>query len=112
MKTRFIRILSLTLALLLCSAILPASAESAAEKADPETLIRKKLRLPCSDLREAGAARHVFTHQIWQMTIYKADAEASASAPDGYTFVPLDQLAKLPLPAAMNAAVKLLMPSA
>lgn len=70
-----------------------------------ESAVRKKLRLSLSGLREVGAARHVFTHQLWQMTLYKADAEASASAPAGYSFVPLDQLGALPLPVAMNAAV-------
>ena len=82
--------------------------ESAAEEADPETLIRKKLRLPCSNLREAGAARHVFTHRIWLMHICKTSAEAEASAPAGYEFIPLEKLKDLPLPAAMNAAVSVL----
>ena len=68
----------------------------------------KKLRLSLSPLRDAGTARHVFTHQIWQMHIYETDAEASASAPAGYEFIPLDHLKDLTLPAAMNAAVKVL----
>ena len=68
-------------------------------------LIRGKLRLDCSLPADAGSARHVFTHQVWQMRLYRTDAEASASAPAGYTFVPLSRLRSLPLPAAMNAAV-------
>ena len=69
---------------------------------------RKKLSLPLSAPVPAGTARHVFTHQIWQMSIYKADAEASAPAPEGYEFIPLDQLDQLTLPVAMNAAVSVL----
>ena len=73
----------------------------------PEDLhiqIRKKLHLLTGPLSDAGSARHVFTHQIWQMHICKTDAEASASAPAGYSFVPLEQLDSLALPVAMNAA--------
>ena len=81
----------------------------------PEELlpaVSRKLRLSLSPLRDAGSARHVFTHQIWQMRIYETDAEASASAPAGYEFVPLDKLGDLTLPAAMNAALAVLMRSA
>ena len=35
-------------------------------------------------------------------------AEASAPAPEGYEFIPLDQLDQLTLPVAMNAAVSVL----
>ena len=74
--------------------------------------IRKRFRLSVSNPVDAGCARHVFTHQIWQMHIYETDAEASASAPAGYEFVPLDLVKTLPLPVAMNAAVSVLMPQA
>ena len=70
--------------------------------------IRKRFRLSVSNPVDAGCARHVFTHQIWQMHIYETDAEASASAPAGYEFVPLEQLNHLPLPVAMSAAVAVL----
>ena len=43
------------------------------------------------------------------MKIYETDAEAVASAPEGYEFVPVSSLKELPLPVAMNAAVALLM---
>lgn len=65
----------------------------------------KKLKIPLTALKDAGSARHVFTHQVWQMRLYETGAEASASAPAGYEFVPLDRLDELALPAAMNAAV-------
>ena len=69
---------------------------------------QKKLSLPLSEPVPAGNALHVFTHQIWQMSIYETSAEASAPAPDGYSFIPLDQLDQLTLPVAMNAAVSIL----
>ena len=77
----------------------------------PEDLHRqaqKKFSLTLSEPVPAGTARHVFTHQIWQMSIYETSAEASAPAPDGYSFIPLDQLDQLTLPVAMNAAVSIL----
>lgn len=73
--------------------------------------IRKKLRLSCTSPEEAGAARHVFSHRIWQMRLYAMSAEALAPAPAGYEFIPVDRLSSLPVPAAMNAALSLVMPS-
>lgn len=75
-------------------------------------LIQKKLHLSCLQVHEAGAARHVFTHQIWNMRIYEADAEGNASAPAGYDFIHLEKLRDLPLPAAMAGAMALLKPQA
>ncbi len=69
----------------------------------------KKLSMQLAPFREAGSARHVFTHQIWQMRLYETGTEASASAPAGYTFIPLSQLKELALPVAMNASVETLM---
>lgn len=68
-----------------------------------------KLHLSLAPFREDGSARHVFTHQIWQMRIYETGAEASASAPAGYEFIPVSRLNHLALPAAMNAALDVLM---
>ena len=70
--------------------------------------VRRMLQLSCTDLRAVGPSRHVFTHRIWQMQLYTMSAEASASAPAGYEFIALDQLASLPVPVAMNAAVSVL----
>ena len=78
---------------------------------DPDALqeqITKQLRLSVSVPVCSGSGRHVFTHQIWQMRIYEADAETSVSAPAGFTFIPLDQVKDLPLPVAMNAALSVL----
>lgn len=72
------------------------------------SLIRNDLGLSAGPLVDSGNARHVFTHRIWQMRICKTGAEAEASAPAGYEFIPLEKLKDLPLPAAMNAAVSVL----
>ena len=78
---------------------------------DPASLqdqILKKLHLQVGPLTLSCSARHVFTHQIWQMDIYSTAAEDFASAAAGYEFVPLHRLQELPLPVAMNAAVSVL----
>ena len=77
----------------------------------PESLrlqIEKKLHLSVSVPVVSGSARHVFTHQIWQMRICETSAETSVSAPAGFTFISLDQIKELPLPVAMNAALAIL----
>lgn len=68
----------------------------------------KKLHLSLSSLQEAGEARHVFTHQVWQMKIYKTGTEANASAPDGYEFISPERFRELPLPTAMSVPAGLL----
>ncbi|MBR2661426.1 MAG: A/G-specific adenine glycosylase [Clostridia bacterium] len=73
-----------------------------------QSLIRNILRLSTGTPVDSGDTRHVFTHRIWQMHICKTSAEAEASAPAGYEFIPLEKLKDLPLPAAMNAAVSVL----
>ena len=77
----------------------------------PETIqqqIAKKWHLSVSVPVDSGSARHVFTHQIWQMRICETSAETSVSAPAGFTFIPLDQVKDLPIPVAMNAALSVL----
>ena len=49
-----------------------------------------------------GIARHVFTHRVWNMTLYHYIAEAPACR-EG-RFVTLDEMRALPLPTAMRAA--------
>ena len=71
-----------------------------------------KLGLDLAPLQEAGSARHVFTHLIWDMKLYKTSAEPSASAPAGYEFLPVADLKQIPVPAAMNAPLALLRPQA
>ena len=62
---------------------------------------------PVEAVRCEGEAKHVFTHQVWRMTLYEMDAPKEAEAPEGYTFIPLRDLDSLTLPTAMKAAKKL-----
>ncbi len=51
---------------------------------------------------ELGTARHVFTHRIWNMTLYRYAAE-NADCREG-RFVTLREMRALPMPTAMRAA--------
>lgn len=70
--------------------------------------ISASLRLSVRDPRPAGEARHVFTHQIWDLKLFSVNADDNHAAPDGYEFVPLKDIKNRALPSAMNAAVKAL----
>jgi len=70
-------------------------------------LIQKKLQLSCSFLRDEGDARHVFTHQIWDMRLYRCEAPPESAAPAGYLFVPVGDLSAYPFPVAMKAGLNL-----
>ena len=77
----------------------------------PEELpgkIRKKLDLTPEDLRSAGDAKHVFTHQVWRMNLYTARIPGSPPPPPGYRWAPVSELEKLPFPVAMKAAMEVL----
>ena len=68
----------------------------------------KKLHLSIHSLHDSGFARHVFTHRIWNMRIYKADTETSVSVSPEFCFVPVNQLKDYAFPVAMNAALRIL----
>lgn len=51
--------------------------------------------------------RHVFTHQIWQMSLWTAEAPPKAPVPDGFSFVPAVDLPSLAFPTAMKAPLRL-----
>lgn len=70
-------------------------------------LIRRKLGLTVADVRAAGDARHIFTHQIWQMKLYTVQVDEDASAPEGWCFVTLPEMNDLTLPTAIKAAAKI-----
>ena len=57
------------------------------------------------NVRPAGDAKHVFTHQIWRMKLYQMDAP-DADALKGYRFVTRDEMDALTIPTAMKAAGK------
>lgn len=63
-----------------------------------------------------GDARHVFTHQIWQMRLYTmegtnepegVEAPKKIEAPKGYRYVTLAEMKALTLPTAMRAAAEM-----
>jgi A/G-specific adenine glycosylase len=54
----------------------------------------------------AGEARHVFTHQIWQMQHYTMYVPETAEAPAGYSFIPVNEMDSLAIPTAVKVAVK------
>lgn len=67
---------------------------------------KKLTKFAVTDVQSAGEARHVFTHQIWQMQLYTMRAAEDAAAPAGYRFVPVAQMGELAIPTAVKAAVK------
>ena len=61
-----------------------------------------RMKLPAEDLKTAGRARHVFTHQVWLMNLYAARVPAETPAPEGYAWIPVDRLPEMAMPAAMR----------
>lgn len=68
--------------------------------------VKRLMKLPVTQLHEAGEARHVFTHQIWQMRLFTMSAPREAEPMTGYRFIPVDEMDALTIPTAMQAAVK------
>lgn len=50
-----------------------------------------------------GEARHVFTHIIWEMTLFHFDA-ATPACPEGWRWADLSDLNALPMPTALRIA--------
>jgi A/G-specific adenine glycosylase len=56
-------------------------------------------------IAKSGAARHIFTHVEWNMTLYLAETD---DPPDGFEWVPRDALrSKTAIPSAFKSALKL-----
>lgn len=70
--------------------------------------VKRLIRLSVAETVIAGEGKHVFTHQVWQMLICTMTAPEDAAAPDGYRFVPLEELNALTIPAAMKAPMRVL----
>ncbi len=68
--------------------------------------VKKLTRLAAADVQKVGEAKHVFTHQIWQMELFTMSVPEGAEAPAGYRFIPLSEMSALTIPTAMRAAVK------
>ena len=72
--------------------------------------IRKRLGVSVSGPLPEGTARHVFTHQIWDMALCSMTAEENISAPEGFEFADIQDIKNRAFPAAMNAALRVLKP--
>lgn len=68
--------------------------------------VKKQTKLAVTDVQFAGKAKHVFTHQIWQMQLYVMSTSGNAEAPAGYRFVPVEEMSDLAIPTAVKAAVR------
>jgi A/G-specific adenine glycosylase len=64
----------------------------------------KKYAKDILDIHVVGTARHIFTHQVWNMTIYLARTPTCEPVEHGI-WADLAQLDALPVPVAMNAAL-------
>ena len=67
--------------------------------------IRKQWKLDVSDLKPAGEAKHVFTHQIWLMKLYAAQATVQP-VPQGWKWVTIEEMRQLTIPTAMRGALQ------
>ena len=65
--------------------------------------VAKALSVPPSRLRPLGRARHVFTHRIWEMSIYHAEIDSAQMMPNGLWVTP-EEMELLPFPTAMRIA--------
>jgi len=68
--------------------------------------VKKLTRQSVTDVRSVGEAKHVFTHQIWQMQLYTMLIPENTEAPAGYRLVPVEEMMDLAIPTAMKAAVQ------
>lgn len=67
--------------------------------------IRRRTGLSVSDVQHRGEARHIFTHQVWQMKLYAMRTDM-AHAPEGWRFVSLEDMEALAIPTAVRKAVE------
>lgn len=58
---------------------------------------------PIRNIREAGNARHVFTHLIWNMKLITAEMDEETTL-NGVTWVEISEIDRLTLPGAMKKA--------
>ena len=70
--------------------------------ASPEEAFRMQL----GSVRFLGEAKHVFTHQVWLMRLYAAEAPGAAKVPKGMSLHTADEMETLTIPSAMAAAKK------
>ena len=62
-------------------------------------------RVPAKPAFYLGSAKHVFTHQVWNMALITAECDAESwSGPEQHVWTNVEGLASLPMPGAMKAA--------
>lgn len=66
---------------------------------------KRRIGLAVTYEAAAGEARHVFTHQVWQMRLHVLRTDAS-DAPDGWRFVSPEEMDALAIPTAVAKAKK------
>lgn len=67
--------------------------------------VKQLTKQSVSLIASAGEARHVFTHQVWQMRLFIMRAKENAEAAPGWVYVPVRDMQALAVPAAMKAAM-------
>lgn len=67
--------------------------------------VKRLTKLGVVGVQEAGEARHVFTHRVWEMRLLTMQTKET-QAPDGWRFVTLGEMDALAVPAAVRAAAK------
>lgn len=68
--------------------------------------VRHAAKLSVQDLEAAGEAKHVFTHQVWNMRLYVMQTKVQ-DAPAGWRFVSVQEMDTLAIPSAVRAAAQL-----
>ena len=72
------------------------------ETGELAVLLKNLTGLCVSDLQFIGEAKHVFTHQIWQMRLWRGTADPEAILAEPWRAVTREELEALALPSAMR----------
>ncbi|MGN0778226.1 MAG: A/G-specific adenine glycosylase, partial [Aristaeellaceae bacterium] len=67
-------------------------------------LVKRTLHLPVGDAQPAGEAKHIFTHQVWQMKLYILYAPVGIDAPVGWRWLTRTDMDALTIPTAVRTA--------
>ena len=73
----------------------------AGHEVDARTLEK---RMRTHDAVLLGEAKHVFTHQVWQMRVWRMEADAEEAAKSGEKYVTAEEMEALTIPTAMKKA--------
>jgi len=68
------------------------------------TAVRKLVRAVPESLCGKGEAKHVFTHQVWNMRLLEVRIPDGVQEPNGMRFVTYEEMEALAIPTAMKAA--------